>query len=483
MGNVVNKYLFCLIFFLLPLTKCIYAQLVIGNPALSFSQICANSDFNEFNVSFSFSPVSALSPTNQFIVEMSDPNGNFTNPTVLLTTNPGSITVSPANVSFSVPTTTGGEKYKLRIKSTGPADTSASSISFPAYYKLQDSPFTINNFVSTASYCPGGSYVLTIDNPGTGTNDSPLKYPSLTYNWFMEPSLTPIGTGPSLTVSQPGKYYVETNYGSCTSSSYSNRVTVSQSSSGTVATISSSLGNPFCSIEGSTMLSTVSGNSYQWYKNNTAISGATNRTYTTNQAGLYSVVVNFGGCLGNASIDLLDYNFDSSINMPETSTISPGESVTASVTTTASNPEFQWYLNNVVIPNVIGNDYEVTTKGNYKVIVKQTSGCVESEELLFKINSTGDSDLFPDVANIPNLISPNGDGINDTWIIPQEYVSGTDTEVLLISASGDIALRTNNYQNNWPEYSTDFKNVNPVYYYIITTKEHKVRKGSITIIK
>jgi hypothetical protein len=39
-----------------------------------------------------------------------------------------------------------------------------------------------------------------IDNPGTGTNDSPLKYPSLTFKWFKEPSLVPIATTPSLTV-------------------------------------------------------------------------------------------------------------------------------------------------------------------------------------------------------------------------------------------------------------------------------------------
>jgi hypothetical protein len=46
---------------------------------------------------------------------------------------------------------------------------------------------------------------LRIDNPGTGTNDSPLKYPSLTFKWFKEPSLVPIAT-PSLTVNQPGRY-------------------------------------------------------------------------------------------------------------------------------------------------------------------------------------------------------------------------------------------------------------------------------------
>ncbi|GGA69123.1 adhesin SprC [Flavobacterium palustre] len=448
---------------------------------MQFSQICANASFNNFSVSFTFSSPASLSPTNQFIVELSDATGFFSNPTVLATTNPGAVTTSPATISFSVPTNTAGEQYKIRIKSTGPVASSSNSLAFSAYYKIQDSQFTINNFKSIATYCAGGSYLLTIDNPGTGTNDSPLKYPSLTYNWYKEPSLTPIATGQTLTVNQPGTYYVKTNYGSCTSDSYSNKVTVNEATSGTSTTITSSLGNPFCSNQGSTTLTTVIGNSYQWYKDNKIISGATNQSYITNQSGLYSVTVNYGGCVANASIDLKTNSFSSSINIPATNYIDTesGETLSVSVTSSASNPEYKWYLNNTIIPNANGSNYDVNTIGNYKVVVSQTSGCVSSEELTFTVQALMNSNA----TEIPNLISPNNDGVNDTWIIPQEYTSGTETEVLIISAIGEIVLRTNNYQNNWPENATNFKNVNPVYYYIITTKDGQTRKGSVTIIK
>jgi len=481
MTTILNKYFFC--FCILLLTNSIYAQIVIGTPTLSFSQICANPNFNTFNVTFTFSSASALSSTNQFIVELSDPNGSFTSPTVVFTSGAGTVTASPATLTFSVPITTAGEKYRLRIKSTSPAATSPNSIGFAAYYKAQDTPFSINNFGSTATYCSGGSYVLTIDNPGIGSNDSPLKYPSLTYNWFKEPSLTPIATGESLTVNQPGKYYVETNYGSCTSDSYSNRVTVNEATSSGATTITSSLGNPFCSSVGSTTLTTSAGNSYQWYKNNVAIAGATNQTYATNQPGTYSVAVNFGTCVANASINLQDYQFSSSINVPDTNTISPDETIAVIVTTSASNPDYKWYLNGAIIIGASGSTYDVKTKGSYKVEIAQTTGCITSSEFSFVVNSTVDLNPFPDVVNIPNLISPNDDGINDTWIIPQEYVSGTNTEVVLMSSLGETVLKTNDYQNNWPENKLDFKNVNQVYYYIITTQDKKVKKGSITVLK
>jgi gliding motility-associated-like protein len=483
MTTIVNKYFFYFVFLVSALANITNAQVVIGTPTLSFSQICANSSFNTFNVTFSFAPVSGLSSANQFIVELSDPNGGFTSPTVVFTSAAGTVTASPATLTFSVPTTTAGEKYKLRIRSTSPVATSPNSIAFSAYYKAQDSPFSINNFVSTATYCSGGSYVLTIDNPGTGSNDSPLKYPSLTYNWFKEPGLTPIATGQSFSVTQPGKYYVETNYGSCTSDSYSNRVTVNEAASSAATTITSSLGNPFCSSAGATILTTVAGNSYQWYKNNVAISGATSQTYATNQVGTYSVAVNFGACVANASINLQEYQFTSSINVPATNSISPDETLAVIVTTSATNPDYKWYLDGAIIPGATGNTYDVKSKGNYKVVISQSTGCIMSSEFPFVVNSTVDPNPFPDVVNIPNLISPNDDGINDTWIIPKEYVSGTNTEVLLLSSQGEIVLKTSDYQNNWPENKLDFKNVNQVYYYIITTQDKKVKKGSITVLK
>jgi gliding motility-associated-like protein len=474
----VNKYFFYFLFLFLPVANSVNAQ--IGTPTFVFSQICANSGFNSFDVKFSFSPVTG---TNQFIVELSGPDGSFTNPTTVFTSAAGAVTTSPATVTFSVPTTTGGENYKLRIRSTSPAATSSGSIAFPAYYKVQDSAFSINNFVSTATYCAGGSYVLTIDNPGTGTNDSPLKYPSLTYNWFKEPGIAPIATGQSLSVSQPGKYYVETNYGSCTSDSYSNRVTVSEATAAATATITSSLGNPFCSSAGATTLTASTGNSYQWYKNNVALSGATNQTYVTDQAGAYSVAVNFGSCTANATINLQNTQITGSINVPDTNTISPDETLSVVVTTSASNPDYKWYLDDAIIPAAAGSTYEVKSKGSYKVVITQTTGCIISKEFSFVVTESVSSNPFPDVTNIPNLISPNGDGINDTWIIPQEYTSGTNTEVVLMSSLGELVLKTTDYQNNWPENTIDFKNVNQVYYYIITTEDQKVKKGSITVLK
>lgn len=483
--TILRKLIFGLCFVVLLLTQHLNAQIVIGAPNLGFSQACAGPSFNSYNITFVFSPESALGPTNQFKIEMSDAVGSFLNPTVIYTSESGAVTVSPATLNFAIPTNTAGEGYRLRIKSTAPVATSSGSVSFAAYYKIQDSPFSINNLVSTGAYCAGGSYLLTIDNPGTGINDSPLNYPSLTFNWFKETSPTTsvfVSEGFTLTVNQPGTYFAKTNYGTCTSESFSNRVTISEAISGEAnATIASSLGNPFCPNEGLTTLSTMGGNSYQWFKDGVAIPNATGQMYQTDASGNYSVTVNLGSCIASGSIQLESEGFSSSINVFDINEIEQGETLTITVTTSAINPEFQWYFNESSIPNAVNDTYEATAFGNYKVVITQTSGCNTSSEFLFEIRQP--MDPFPEVENIPNLISPNGDMINDTWVIPTRYVTGTGTEVLILTHTGKVVFQTNDYQNNWPQEQLNLTSVNLVYYYIITTPDGQSKKGSITIIK
>lgn len=462
------------------------AQLVIGQPNLGFSQACASETFNSFNVTFVFSPESAVNASNQFIVEMSDADGSFSSPTSVFTSSPGSVTSSPATLSFSIPETTSGENYKIRIKSTSPAATSSQSVAFAAYYKLQDSPFTINNLVSTGAYCTGGSYLLTIDNPGTGNNDSPLNYPSLTFYWYKETSATTsvfVAEGPTLSVSEEGTFFVETNYGSCTSNSFSNRVTISEANASgeAEATIASSLGNPYCPEQGLTTLSTIGGNSYQWFKDGVEIPDATDQMYQTDESGTFSVQVDLGECSASGSIELVSELFESEINVDEVNHILDGETLSVEITNTAISPEFQWYFESQLITSVTGNTYDITEFGDYTVVITETSGCEGSRIYEFTVEEG--IDPFPDVDKIPNVITPNGDLKNDTWVLPLKYTTGTNTEVVILDERGKVVFQTTDYQNNWPENDLNLTSINQLFYYIISTTEGEVKKGSITIVK
>lgn len=486
--SILNKYFFCFFYLVLSLTTVIYGQ-TIAPQTLVFSKICAG-NFNQFDATFNHSGFPAATT---FEVLLSDHLGSFTNPVSTTTLSIKDITASQKTITFGVPSNLiGSENYKLRVKSsTGfisgnfsikdPNNTNGTLSSFPAYFKPFEDVYFINNKLATAYICTGGNVTLSIDNPTPNIqNSSPVNYSNIKYKWFRGSTVISGQTGSSLVVNTAGTYYVAIDYASCTdSNSRSNIVTVSEASGGTSGSITSSLGNPFCSGSNLTTLSSVAGNSHQWYKDNVKINGATNATFTTNQAGLYSVAIDFGGCNNTYSIDLKEFQMESSINIPETSVIIDGETKKVVVTTNAVNPSFKWYQNETLISGIQGNTYDVTTEGSYKVVITQNSGCAIVNEIPFEVNSAVDSN----VVNIPNLISPNNDGINDTWVIPQEYSVGSNANIVIRSATGEVVFTSNNYLNNWPESPIEFKNVNPVYYYVITAPDGQVKKGSITLVK
>nr|WP_242158771.1 MopE-related protein [Aestuariivivens sediminis] len=55
---------------------------------------------------------------------------------------------------------------------------------------------------------------------------------------------------------------------------------------------------------------------------------------------------------------------------------------------------------------------------------------------------------------VPNGFSPNGDGINDTWVI-ENITSFSKNHIKVFNRWGNLVFETNNYQNNWNGASTE----------------------------
>lgn len=357
-----------------------YAQtIIIGTPSLGFTQACASQGFNSYNLSFTFFPVTNVQPGNQFIVELSDPAGNFGSPTILTTSTS---TTSPVNLSFAMPTTAAGEAYRIRVRSTAPAVTSPNSVAFSAYYAVHNQPFSINSNVGNVSFCEGGNATLTVDNSGTPA--SPLFYSGLTYKWYRNFAEVPGATGSSLTVTQAGNYYAIVDYGSCVMNSYSNMVTVNVTA-GINLSISSA-GNVDYICDGTPRLLTSSHQntsySYQWFKNNVAIAGATGPTYNATQEGTYKLRITFGGCVFESNaifLELIELEADWNVDAVEV--IIPGEQLQINSINNAVNPTYVWRKDNAIIVGATTANHTVTQPGTYQLTVTETQGCTLSEQL------------------------------------------------------------------------------------------------------
>ncbi|WP_427875668.1 gliding motility protein SprC [Flavobacterium sp. MMS24-S5] len=451
-----------------------YAQTIAPQTFDGLEKLCAGNSFNEFYASFSYIDFPAGTT---FVVELSDAAGNFTTPVATTLLQTVDVSATQKTIKYAVPTNlVGSDTYSLRVKSsTGVTSSrfrnSLGNTAFPAYFKPYESSFFINGKTDTAMLCAGGSLTLSV----SAETPSPINISNIKYKWYKDDVLIAGQSSKDIVINSTGKYYAEIDYGQCSDVNFSsNRVNVVSSSSGSNVTINSSLGNPFCASGTGTILTATSGNSYAWKKDGVLIAGATNRTYSTNESGVYSVEVDFGGCKATGTIDLKSNSFDASIDAEDGYKLSEGETVTVTISTDATDATYEWYLNDNLIPNETTRSYVVAVKGNYKAKVSLASGCVSSKEFTFKINGdSGPSSV------IPNIIKLSG--MNPYWNIPDEY-KNANTKVMIISSNGDMVLDVMNYQGDWPQNNVDFKNVNPVYYYVIQSDTGE-KKGSITVIK
>ncbi|SFQ41949.1 Por secretion system C-terminal sorting domain-containing protein [Pseudarcicella hirudinis] len=134
------------------------------------------------------------------------------------------------------------------------------------------------------SFCTGSSVNISAEPMG---NNNPF-----TYKW--KQGTNDLGTTTTLTVAKAGTYTLEvTDKEGCI---ITKSIEIMQSSLPNV-TISKS-GSTDLFTGGSIILSVPSGaeQTYQWFKNNLAILGAINNSFTVNEAGKFSVTVTANGC-------------------------------------------------------------------------------------------------------------------------------------------------------------------------------------------
>ncbi|MGZ3756629.1 MAG: T9SS type B sorting domain-containing protein [Mucilaginibacter sp.] len=232
---------------------------------------------------------------------------------------------------------------------------------------------------------------------------------------------------------------------------------------------------------------------YQWYRNGVAIPGATSKDYITSVAGTYTVIAyNAEGCPSSLSegvnvvispftappdtlVDLLVtiqstntkaaegdvYSYIVTANnnsvptgtdvkvtyvLPPQITLAPQGTVGSNISYNPANHTLTWNVGKVTTntPVTLTIPVKVLTKGSIESIVNIKGKQVDP----VMANNVAQVIQQVNPLIIPNAFTPNGDGVNDTFVIP-----GLDTysqnEIVIINRWGNDVYEKKNYQNDW----------------------------------
>lgn len=218
-----------------------------------------------------------------------------------------------------------------------------------------------------AAMCAGGGVTI------NATNN-----PSYTYQWYLGVNPISGATSSSYTATAAGNYSVRAVSGACNGTQNIQVVQVSTPA----ATITPAGSTTFCS--GSSLVldaNAGAGYTYQWYKDNGILTGATNSSYTATTTGSYTVTVSAGtSCQSTSAPVAITVNPSPAATITTTGSLNfcTGSSVKFDAST-GTGYSYQWFKDGDPVTGATQSSYTATTGGTYNVQVTLGSCNLSSE--------------------------------------------------------------------------------------------------------
>jgi gliding motility-associated-like protein len=228
-----------------------------------------------------------------------------------------------------------------------------------------------------------------------------------------------------------------------------------------------------CSVDSLVVNDVISNASFQWYKDSTAIPGATQKIYylpQNNRIGNYNVrVTSLDTCLISEPISI-GYNLHN-LNVPSDTFFCKND--TLLLMPALSNITYTWNGNNT-------NEIKVIEEGTYNIKAVDGNGCTKT----FNVNVDAE-DCDKDDVLIPNAFTPNGDGRNDVFRVPPEMKIDLK-EFSIFDRLGNKVFTTNDRSVGWDGNFSGEASPPEVYAYLIKCFIHnrpRTFKGSVLLIR
>lgn len=208
---------------------------------------------------------------------------------------------------------------------------------------------------------------------------------------------------------------------------------------------------------------------YQWFKDGERIEGADESTLVVTELGFYEVSAGLDNCESYSSVTVFAAS-DLIVDLGDNIKTCGGMEITLQAGTSEPNVVFEWYLNDVLIPEENASTItvitrEVSTPDEYKVVINN-GGC------------TGEDSIYVSTYDVGNCIisegiSPDGSaGFNDS--LDLEFLNDRSGihKLQILNRHGKVVYKKDNYVNEWVGQSdSDDKLPSGTYYYVIDMEQ------------
>lgn len=343
---------------------------------------------------------------------------------------------------------------------------------------------SITTSSSSNSVCIGSQVTL----GATGAAD---------YSWtYLQNGTTPIpiSTSSTINVTPPAagpNYYVVTGTSPCTSSTDTKTITVFVSPKAELmisplVDITKCMNRDFIITTGVSSTNTVTGlpYTYSWTTlpgNLPAPGNNTSSSYTCSSNGTTTLVVTVNGDCANSTQDTIvisNFADNLSVSIIDSSSTCANTEFVLNSSASGGYPDYSyaWFFGTG--SNSISNSSSLTftspnTEGIYTIAIQVMDSCgyTKTDYQLITV-------LPPCGIEIPNIITPNGDGVNEAFII-KNIEHHPNTAVSIFDRWGKKVFESSNYNNEWKGEGVS----DGTFFYVVDVPDDKSYNGFITVFK
>jgi gliding motility-associated-like protein len=133
--------------------------------------------------------------------------------------------------------------------------------------------------------------------------------------------------------------------------------------------------------------------------------------------------------------------------------------------------QWSWFANGSAIGNGEEVEWEMPLPGTYELmlLVSSADGCTATYTLPYEIIEVP--------IDIPNVFTPNGDGLNEQFSI--RNIEQHKNELRIFNRWGMVVYETSNYRNNWKAADVP----DGTYYYELLLQDGRAYTGHLTLLR